>query len=94
METCRIDVDLVRELAALSNKLNTLSPTWVRSAEEREEIQQRREVLQVEIKQHRKKGHDGKPCPAFGLHRVAPRAKSFGVTAFNTDLEPYVGKDS
>ena len=71
MTTCRVESDLVRELAMLSNKLNTLSPSWVRNEESREEIQQRREALQVEIKQHRKKGHDGKSCPSFDARRAA-----------------------
>jgi hypothetical protein len=71
MKTCRVDENLVRELTTLSNKLNMLSPTWVRSEEERKEIQERREMLQAEIKQHRLKGHDGKRCPSFDSHRVA-----------------------
>lgn len=71
MKTCRVENDLVRELAALSDKLNMLSPTWVRSEEEREEIQQRRDALHIEIKQHRKKGHDGKSCPSFESRKVA-----------------------
>ncbi len=70
MKTCRVDDNLVRELSALSNKLNTLSPAWVRSEEEREEIQHQRETLQAEIKHHRSKGHEGKPCPSFNLRRA------------------------
>ncbi len=62
---CRIQDDLVSELTALSSKLNTPRPNWVRSEQAREEIQQRRETLQIELKQHRKKGHDGNRCPWF-----------------------------
>src|SRR5260370_358953 len=36
----------------------------VHGDEERAEVQQRRESLYAEIKHHRAKGHDGKPCPA------------------------------
>ena len=61
---CPIKDDLVNQLTDLNNKLNTLSPALVRSEQARDEIQQRREVLYVEIKLHRKKGHQGKPCPA------------------------------
>jgi hypothetical protein len=71
MKTCRVEDGLVRELTTLSDKLNALSPNWVHSEKARGEIQERRETLQAEIKLHRSKGHDGKPCPAFGSHRVA-----------------------
>jgi len=71
MKTCRVEADLVRELTALSNKLNTLSPSWVHSEQAREQIQERRQVLQAEIKQHRSKGHAGKRCPSFDLRRAA-----------------------
>jgi hypothetical protein len=66
---CRIQDDLVSELTSLSNKLNTLSPNWVHDEQERKDIQERREALQIEIKRHRTKGHDGKRCPSF--NRVA-----------------------
>ena len=56
--------DLVNLLIALNNKLNTLSPSWLHSEQARAEIQERRESLYIEIKQHRAKGHEGKPCPA------------------------------
>jgi hypothetical protein len=62
--TCPVKDDLVNQLSALNNKLNTLSPDLVHSEQEREEIQQRRELLYIEIKRHRAKGHEGKPCPA------------------------------
>jgi len=68
---CRVQADLVSELSALNGKLNTLSPHWVRSDKERDEIHKQRETLQAELKQHRAKGHDGKRCPSFDL-RVAP----------------------
>ena len=54
----------MNELIALNNKLNTLSPALLRSEQARAEVQERRENLYVEIKQHRAKGHEGKPCPA------------------------------
>jgi hypothetical protein len=56
--------DLVNQLIALNSKLNTLSPSLLRSEQARAEVQERRESLYLEIKLHRKKGHDGKPCPA------------------------------
>jgi hypothetical protein len=61
---CKVKDDLVNQLIALNNKLDTLSPDLLRSEQERAEVQERRESLQIEIKRHRAKGHDGKPCPA------------------------------
>jgi hypothetical protein len=61
---CDVKDDLVNLLIALNNKLNTLSPAWLHSEQARAEVQERRESLYVEIKQHRAKGHEGKPCPA------------------------------
>ena len=61
---CNVKDDLVNQLIALNNKLNTLSPALLHSDEARAEVQQRRESLYVEIKRHRAKGHEGTPCPA------------------------------
>jgi hypothetical protein len=61
---CQTKDDLVNQLVALNNKLNTLSPDLVHGDEEREEVQRQRESLYAEIKHHRAKGHKGKPCPA------------------------------
>ena len=61
---CKVKDNLVNQLIALNNNLNTLSPAWLRSQQARARVQERRESLQVEIKQHRAKGHEGKPCPA------------------------------
>jgi hypothetical protein len=61
---CRVKDDLVNQLIALNNKLNTLSPALVHTEHAREEVQRQRENLYVEIKHHRAKGHQGKPCPA------------------------------
>ena len=61
---CQVKDDLVNQLIALNNKLNTLSPALLHSEQAREEVQQQRENLYVEIKRHRAKGHRGKPCPA------------------------------
>jgi hypothetical protein len=61
---CQVKNDLVNQLIALNDKLNTLSPAMVRSEHARAEVQQQRENLYVEIKRHRAKGHRGKPCPA------------------------------
>ena len=61
---CQVKDDLVNQLIALNNKLNTLSPALLHSEQAREEVQQQRENLYVEIKRHRAKGHGGKPCPA------------------------------
>jgi len=54
----------VKQLIALNSKLNLLSPDLVQSAEEREEVEQQRGTLCADLKRHRSKGHDGKPCPA------------------------------
>ena len=61
---CQVKDELVNQLIALNNKLNTLSPDLVHGDEERAEVQERRESLYAEIKHHRAKGHEGKPCPA------------------------------
>ena len=61
---CSVKDDLVNQLIALNNKLNTLSPALLHSEQARAEVQERRENLYVEIKRHRAKGHEGKPCPA------------------------------
>jgi hypothetical protein len=61
---CKVKDDLVNQLIALNNKLNTLSPAFLHGEQARAEAQERRETLCIEIKQHRAKGHEGKPCPA------------------------------
>jgi len=61
---CQVKDELVSRLVALNNKLNLLSPDLVHGDEERAEVQQQRENLYSEIKHHRAKGHEGKPCPA------------------------------
>jgi hypothetical protein len=61
---CKVKDDLVNQLIALNNKVNTLSPDLLRSEQARAEVQERRESLYIEIKRHRAKGHEGKPCPA------------------------------
>jgi hypothetical protein len=63
-DACKVKDDLVNQLIILNNKLNTLSPDLLHSEQARAEVQERRESLYVEIKQHRAKGHEGKPCPA------------------------------
>ena len=63
-ENCKVKDDLVNQLIALSNKVNTLSPALLRSEQAREEVQQQRENLYIEIRRHRAKGHQGNPCPA------------------------------
>ena len=61
---CKVKDDLVNQLLALNNKLNTLSPALLHSEQARAKVQERRQSLYVEIKRHRAKGHEGKPCPA------------------------------
>lgn len=61
---CKVKDDLVNEVVALNSKLNTLSPSFLHSEQARAAVQERRESLYIEIKRHRAKGHDGKPCPA------------------------------
>lgn len=63
-KSCKVKDALVKQLIALNDRLNTLSPGLVHGEQARAEIQEQREGLQVEIKRHRAKGHDGKPCPA------------------------------
>jgi len=61
---CQVKDELVSQLIVLNNKLNLLSPDLVHGDEERAGVQQQRENLYAEIKHHRAKGHEGKPCPA------------------------------
>ena len=61
---CKVEDNLVNQLIAWNNNLNTLSPAWLHSQQARARVQERRESLQVEIKRHRAKGHEGKHCPA------------------------------
>jgi hypothetical protein len=61
---CKVKDDLVNQVIALNNKLNTLSPAFLHAEQARAEVQERRETLYVEIKRHRAKGHEGRPCPA------------------------------
>jgi hypothetical protein len=61
---CLVKDELVSQLVALNNKLNLLSPDLVHGDKERAKVQQERENLYTEIKHHRAKGHQGKPCPA------------------------------
>jgi hypothetical protein len=61
---CKVKDDLVNKLIALNYKVDTLSPALLHGQQARAEVQERRESLYVEIKLHRAKGHEGKPCPA------------------------------
>ena len=61
---CKVKDDLVNQLMTLNNKLNTLSTSFLHSQQARAEVQERRESLYVDIKRHRAKGYEGKPCPA------------------------------
>jgi len=63
-KNCKVKDNLVNQLIALNNKVNTLSPGLLHSEQARAEVEEKREGLYLEIKLHRKKGHDGKPCPA------------------------------
>jgi hypothetical protein len=61
---CLVKDELVNHLIGLNNKLNLLSPHFAHSEEERAAVQEQRGSLYADIKHHRAKGHDGKPCPA------------------------------
>jgi len=61
---CKVKDNLENQLILLNDKLNFLNPSHVHDEKAREEIQVRRESLHIEIKQHKKKGHNGQPCPA------------------------------
>jgi hypothetical protein len=67
---CQVKDELVNQLIALNSKLNLLSPDLVQSEKERAEVEQQRGTLYADLKRHRSKGHDGKPCPAA---RETPR---------------------
>ena len=56
-------------IIGLNNKLNLLSPDRVSEHGQLVEIEERRQVLLVEMRNHRRKGHSGRPCPA------APRGR-------------------
>ena len=73
---CNVREDLVNQLIALNNKLNTLSPTFVHSSEERAEVQERREILHIDLKRHKMKGHEGKACPAAVAQRLPYRSNA------------------
>jgi hypothetical protein len=62
--SCDIKDELVKHLMALNQKLNLLSPDFVQSEQERVAVEEQRGALYADIKRHRAKGHDGKPCPA------------------------------
>ncbi len=66
---CQVKDGLVNQLIALNDKLNTLSPALLHSEQAREEVQQQRENLYVEIKRHRAKGHQGKPVQPSSISR-------------------------
>jgi hypothetical protein len=61
---CQAKDELVSQLVALNNKLSLLGPDLVHGEEERAEVQPLSENVDTEIKHHRAKGHEGKPCPA------------------------------
>jgi hypothetical protein len=61
---CKVKDNLVNELIALNSQLNTLSTAFLHRQRARAEVQERRESLYVDIKRHRAKVHQGKPCPA------------------------------
>jgi hypothetical protein len=61
---CKVKDDLVNQVIALNNKLNTLSPAFLHGEQARAQVQEHRETVYLEIKRHRAKGHEGKPCPA------------------------------
>jgi hypothetical protein len=63
-ETCKVNDALVAQMIVLNDELSALGPSSFRDDQVRAEIQQKRESLHAEIRVHRKKGHDGKTCPA------------------------------
>jgi len=64
IKKCKLKEELVNQLVTLNNKLNMLSAAWLHSEEARAKVQEQRQELFAEIRLHRSKGHDGKPCPA------------------------------
>jgi hypothetical protein len=73
--SCHVKDELVSQLIALNDKLNLLSPDHIHGDEERAEVQQLRETLYAEIKHHRAKRHEGKPCPAASKSKPASNLK-------------------
>jgi hypothetical protein len=72
---CKVKDGLVNQLIALNNKVNTLSPALLHSEQARAAVQERRQELYAEIKLHRARGHNGKPCPAR-LYHAGPSTNS------------------
>ena len=62
-KTCVMKDRLAKELTALNNKLNILSPDVVHTEEERMAVLNEREKLQLQMRWHRTRGHGGKRCP-------------------------------
>jgi hypothetical protein len=83
---CKVKDDLVNQLITLNDKLNTLSPALLHSEQARAEVQERRESLHVEIKQHRAKGHEGRPCPAAQRLPYSSGTKQFVQLPINGTL--------
>lgn len=72
-KTRKVKDALVNRLITLNDKLNSLSPAFLHSQGDRAEVQLLRETLHVEIKRHKAKGHDGKPCPAVKHLSYSPK---------------------
>ena len=66
-KNCKVKDDLVNQMIALNNRLNTLSPGLLRSEQARAEVQAKRETLYIEIKLHRKKDMKASPAHLFGI---------------------------
>jgi hypothetical protein len=48
-DQCQVKDDLVNQLIALNNKLNTLSPALLHSEQAREEVQDRLDLMRREV---------------------------------------------
>jgi hypothetical protein len=57
---CKVKDDLVNQLIALNNKLNTLSTAFLHSQQARAEVQERQDCLYLNIKMNKTKGQKEK----------------------------------
>jgi hypothetical protein len=61
--SCKKHSHLVDTIQILNSKLNTLSLHRVSDSGQQLQISEQRDSLLNEMRHHRRKGHDGKPCP-------------------------------
>jgi hypothetical protein len=89
---CEVKDDLINQLTALNNNLNTLSPAWLHSQQARAVVQERRESLQAEIKRHSTKTKENLVLPpnAYAAVKISsdPPRKYLCVNCFPHSSQP------